>query len=200
MTISSITYLLPGSGPTLLRRNWPEVFQLSWNRIHQLKAVNATPAGKDIVQRYPDVYKDELGELRNYTASLRVGPNTKPIFCKAPHVSYALWEKVDQELDRLESLGLIGPIQYSEWEAPIVAVLKTDQSIRLCGDYKLTMNKCTNLDSYPIPKIEDLYIKLIQQRKFTKLDLRSVFLQVQPLKDSKKFLMINTPRSLYQLN
>ena len=58
----------------------------------------------------------------------------------------------------------------------------------------------TNLDFYPKPKVEDLYMKLSQGRKFTKLDLRSAFLQVLLHKDSKKFHTINTPRGLYQFN
>ena len=131
---------------------------------------------------------------------MRVDPNTTLIFCRGGHVPYALWEKVNKELDRLESLEIMEPIQYSKWVAPFVAVLKTDQSICLCGDCKMTMNKCTNLDLYPIPKIENLYTKLSQGRKFTKLDLRSAFLQVTLHKDSKKFLTINTPWSLYQVN
>ena len=97
-------------------------------------------------------------------------------------------------------MGIIEPIQYLEWAAATVAVIKTDQLIRLCGDYKMTVDKCTNLDSYPIPKIEDLYTKLSQGRKFTKLDFRSAFLQVPIHKDSKKFFMINNPRGLYQFN
>ena len=182
--------VVPGSGSTLLGKNWLEVIQLSWDRIHQLKAVNGTPSIENIIQRYPDVFNDALCELRNYTASLRVNPNTKPIFCKARHVPQALREKVDKELDRLESLGIIESIQYSEWVAPIIAVLKTDQLIHLYRDNKMTVNKCTNLDLYPIPKIEDLYMKLSQGRKFTKLDIRSAFLQVPLHKDSKKFLTI----------
>ena len=71
---------------TLLGRNWQDVMQLSWNRIHQLKAVNDTPT----IKKYLNIFKDELGELRNYTASLRVNLNTKPIFYKACHVLYAL--------------------------------------------------------------------------------------------------------------
>ena len=69
------------------------------------KTVNATPLVM-IIQRYPDIFK-ELGELRNYRTALRVNPNTKPIFCKARHVPFALQE----ELDWLESLGIIKPIQ-----------------------------------------------------------------------------------------
>ena len=49
--------VVPGLGPTLLGKNWLEVIQLSWNRIHQLEAVNATSAVKDIIQRYPDISK-----------------------------------------------------------------------------------------------------------------------------------------------
>ena len=64
----------------------------------------------------------------------------------------------------------------------------------------MTVNKCTNLESYPIPKIEYLYTKLSPGRKNTKLDLRSAFLQVSLHKDSKKFLTINTPRGLYLFN
>ena len=131
---------------------------------------------------------------------MRVDPNTKPIFCKAHHVPYALQEKVVKELDRLESLGIINPIQYSECAVLIIAVLKTDQSIHLCGDYKMTVNKCTNLDLYPIQKIEGLYTKLSQERKFTKLDLTFAFLKVPLHNGSKKFLTINTPRGLYQFN
>ena len=69
--------VVPRSGPTLLGWKWLEVIDLSWNRIHQLKAVNVAPAVEDIIQRYPDLFKDELGELRNYTASLRVDPKHK---------------------------------------------------------------------------------------------------------------------------
>ena len=77
--------VVPGSVPTVLGRNWLEVIKLRWNRIHQLKAVNATPSVEDIIERYPNISKDEVSELRNSTASLRVDPNTKPIFCKARH-------------------------------------------------------------------------------------------------------------------
>ena len=75
-----------GLGPILLGRNWLEIIQLSWNSIHQLKAVNATPAVEVIMQGYLDIFTDELGELRNYTPPLRVDPNTKSIFSKARHV------------------------------------------------------------------------------------------------------------------
>lgn len=55
-------------------------------------------------------------------------------------VPYALREKVEKELERLEKEGTIDALQSSEWAAPIVPAMKRDGSIRLCGDYKLTVN------------------------------------------------------------
>ena len=43
--------IVPGLGPTQWGRNWLEVIQLSWNRIHRIRAVKATPAVKVIIQR-----------------------------------------------------------------------------------------------------------------------------------------------------
>ena len=48
----------------------------------------------------------------------------------------ALKSGVEESLDQLESNGDLEKISYSEWAAPIVAVLKKDGSIRICGDYK----------------------------------------------------------------
>ena len=46
---------------------------------------------------------------------------------------------------------IIEPIEISGWAAPVVPVLKGDGSIRLCGDYKLTVNKVAEMATYPIP-------------------------------------------------
>nr|VZH96762.1 unnamed protein product [Spirometra erinaceieuropaei] len=81
----------------------------------------------------------------------------RPRFFKARTVPYALAPKVEEELDRLQKADIIELVQYSEWAAPIVPVLKTDGSVRICGDYKLTINSATKLNPYPLPRIEDLY-------------------------------------------
>ena len=105
--------------------------------------------------KYHNVFKGELGTLKGFTVKLSVDPKTNPMFCKAQNLPFALRELVDKELDRLVSLGIIASAQYSKWVAPIVAVVKIDQSIRLCGIYKMTVNKCAKFDPYLIPRIDD---------------------------------------------
>ncbi len=84
---------------------------------------------------------------------------------------YALCKKVEDELNRLQDLKIIEPVQFSDWAAPIIPVLKNDGTVRICGDYKITINKAAKLDKYPIPRIEDLFAKLAGGKSFTKLDL-----------------------------
>ncbi len=69
-------------------------------------------------------------------------------------------------------------MKFSEWAAPILLVLKPDNSVRICGDYKLTVNQVSKLEQYPIPKLEDLFEKLSGDERFNKLDLSHTYQQV----------------------
>ena len=71
-------------------------------------------------------------------------------------VPQALREKIEQDLDRLEKAETIQPV-HSKSATPIVPVMKQAGTVRVCGDYKLTVNKVSKLDAYPISKLDDLY-------------------------------------------
>ena len=97
--------------------------------------------------------------------------------------------------------GIIEPIQFSSWATPIVPVVKADgKSLRICGDYRLTINKVSELDPYPIPRIEDLYSQLSGGKVFSKLDLSQAYLQMLVDDESKKYTVINTHRGLFIYN
>ena len=70
-------------------------------------------------------------------------------------------------------------MQFSEWAAPIVLIMKPDNSIRIFGDYKTTVNQVSELDNYPIQKAEDLLATLGGGEKFTKLDMSQAYQQLQ---------------------
>ncbi|XP_054723056.1 uncharacterized protein K02A2.6-like [Uloborus diversus] len=86
----------------------------------------------------------------------------------------------------------------AEFAAPIVPVLKQDGRIRICGDFKLTTNKITELEQYPLPNIEDLFAQLSGGTLFSKLDLRDAYCQLQLDEDSKNLVVINTQKGLFR--
>ena len=102
-----------------------------------------------------------------------------------------------QELERLEKAGAIEPVHFSDWAAPIVPVMKRDGSIRVCGDYKVTVNQAARLDTYLLPRID---ARLAGGEVFSKLDLAHAYQQIALDEASKKLVVINTQKGLYRYN
>ena len=72
-----------------------------------------------------------------YNAQIQIDPAATPKFCKARTVPYAYRELVNKELDRLVEQGILTPVPFADWAAPIVPVLKSDKrTVRICGDFK----------------------------------------------------------------
>ena len=136
--------------------------------------------------------------MTEFKAKLAVKPGAKPIFVRPRAVPFALREPLEKELDRLEEAGVIEKVAHSDWAAPIVAIPKSDGTLRICGDYKVTINQFLDVDAYPLPKPEDLMASLTGGKKFTKLDLSSAYQQMPLADESKQYLTINTHRGLYR--
>lgn len=101
-------------------------------------------------------------------------------------------------MDRLVKEGTIEPVEFSEWATPIVPIVKEDGTIRICGDYKQTINQAAELDNYPIPKIKDLYATLGGGTEFTKLDLSQAYQQLELDEESQEYTAINTHKGLFR--
>jgi len=83
-------------------------------------------------------------------------------------------------------------VETSEWGALIVPVGKSDDSIRLCGDYKITLNKYLEIDKYPIPRIADLMTIFQRCARFCSVDSCQAFQQLPLNKESQKLTTITT--------
>ena len=157
--------VVPGNGPSLLGRNWLSMLQLDWTRIHHVGASSSTrrddgsqtsdkkrhPRLEALLQKYDGVFKDSHQAAKTDAAKIYVEENATPKYFKARPLPYVMRDMVDKELDRLLADDIIEAVQYSDWAAPVVPVMKADKSVRLCGDYKLTVNQVAKLDSYQRP-------------------------------------------------
>lgn len=88
-------------------------------------------------------------------------------------------------------------MKFSEWATPIVPVLKPDSRVRICGDYKLTVNKVSPIEQYPIPKMEDMIACLTGGETYTKLDMSHAYQQIVLDKESRKYVTVNTHKGLF---
>ena len=187
--------VLEGSGPSLIGRDWLSRLQLDWQAIHRLQERPLS----EVLDKHKAVFEEGLGTLKGFEAELQVDPNAQPKYCKARFVPYSMKVLEEEELDLLDKEGTIEPIAFSEWAAPIVPVLKRDKkSVRICGDFKLTVNKAARLDRYPIPKVEDLFAELAGGQAFTKRDLSQAYEQIRLSEESKKYVVINTSKGLFR--
>lgn len=172
--------------------------KLEWDEIKNVRTEAQTL--QEVLIKNEDVFKKELGMLKGMKATIRVSAEACPKFYRPRSVPYAMRSKVEEELDRLLKEGIISPVKYAEWAAPIVPVLKPDGAVRICGDYKLTVNNASSLEQYPIPRVEDLFNALAGGKQFSKLDLSHAYQQIEMEEESKKYLTVNTQRGLFTYN
>ncbi len=123
----------------------------------------------------------------------------EPIFHKPRTVPFILREKVEAELEWLQSLGIISSVKTAKWAAPIVPVVKKNGTVHLCGDYKTTANKALLPKTYPLPKVDELVTALAGGEAYTKLDLSNAYLQLPLDEQSKEYLVVNTHKGLFRL-
>ena len=62
----------------------------------------------------------------------------------------------------------IQKVDHSDWATPIVAVTKGNNSVRICGDYKTTVNPQLKVDQYPLTRIDDIFASLAGGQRFSK--------------------------------
>ena len=98
---------------------------------------------------------------------------------KARGVPFAVKEAVEAEIDHMEKDGILKSVPYSELASPIVIVLNPDGTIRICADYKCTVNPVIKNDTYPQPTPEELFLKIKRGQRFSKIDLTKAYLQIK---------------------
>ena len=143
------------------------------------------------------VFDKGLGTIKGFKADIKLQDGAKPIFCKARPVPYALRQKVEEDLDRLEKLGVVKKVERSDWASPIVCVPKKDGSLRICGDFNVSVNQVLLDNPYPLPDTEDIFATLGSGTVFSKIDLSNAYQQMDLNTNSQQYLTVNTHKGLY---
>ena len=150
-----VAQLLP-----LLGKDWMSLLKFDvvtlMEQVTQVHYMSKDTMATEIMMEFSDVFKDELGILKGIEATVTVQESATPHFHKPRLVPFALKEKVEQQLDKQAEEGELIPIDKSEWEAPTVVVRKKDGEIRICGDFKVSINLFLHPEIYPLPTPEEI--------------------------------------------
>ncbi|XP_070386908.1 uncharacterized protein [Dermacentor albipictus] len=178
-TANATLVVLGCSGPNLCGRDIIQAFQLTGGSVLNVDVNDGKPPAPDQIAiadtlraEYADLFSPGLGLIKGPPVHLQLREGTIPRFCKARSIPYALQEPVNAEIAKLADTGILTQVASAEWAAPLVPVVKKDGSIRLCGDFRTTVNTACHTEQYPLPKIRDIFAKLSGGEVFRALPRR----------------------------
>ncbi|KAK0419802.1 hypothetical protein QR680_014328 [Steinernema hermaphroditum] len=154
----------------------------------------------DIRKMFPHLTDGSHGHCRTMKAQLTLKKDAKPKFCRPRPVPFHAEATIDEELDRLQAMGTLSKIQTSSWAAPIVVVKKANGKLRVCADFSTGLNEALEDYHHPLPLPASIFATLSGGVRFSQIDLRDAYLQVELDEDSRKLAVINTHRGLFAYN
>ena len=203
--------------PCLFGRPWIErFFGENWlQKLFNAQGVNTVDSGK----KYPDdctrldqcrsvqelksseVFEPGLGLVKDVEARLVMKDEAKPIMLKARNLPYAVRDKVESELEAMVESGILSKIEDSPWGTPLVPVKKDGgESVRICGDYKSTVNKCLSTRQYPLPTIDECFHAVKGGKKFSKIDIKKAYNNLLIREEDRVMTTLNTHKGLFRWN
>lgn len=132
----------------LLGRDIVSKFNISVNnegvRINEMWAENMNYKVKSSLSKYSHLFKRDA--YQGEKIKLTIEPSASPIFRKPHPIPFAFWEKVVNELSKLENEGVTTKVANSSWGTPILSVMKPNgKDIRLCANYKINIILLINI-------------------------------------------------------
>ena len=127
--------------------------------IQNLQLIQKIDTTSNIRDRFAKVFKG-LGNLgEEYKIQLK--DDARPYALYTPrNVPLPLRSKVKAELERMEKMGVISPVDGpTKWCAEMVVVPKKSGTVRICVDLK-QLNESVLREVHPIPKVDEILGKL----------------------------------------
>ncbi|UYV83558.1 hypothetical protein LAZ67_23001455 [Cordylochernes scorpioides] len=131
----------------ILGRDFLSVFDISFNSLHKLDSFNV----ESLINDYKSIFEYKSGPIKGIKCHLDVKADFIPKFYKFRQVPFALKQLVEDEIDKLVDLNIL-----SDCASPFVCVAKPDGQIRLCADFKNSLNPYLEDVKYPIPNIDSV--------------------------------------------
>ena len=151
---------------------------------------------------FPTLFESTLGCLKDFSLDIRFKPEAKPIFKKPRPVPFSILQDLNEAYEAGIKRGVWELTDFNSYGTPVVPIRKSPlpgqakASIRVCGDYSVTVNSQLEDHRQPIPLPEDLMRKLGRGYCFSKIDLANAYNQICLSPDSQKKLALSTHKGV----
>ena len=116
-------------------------------------------------------------------------------------VPYAYRPLVEAKLERLVQQEVLTPVDVAEYTTTLLVVVpKPNGRVRICRDFKVSVNSHLNVQQYIMPTCDKVFEKLAGWQCFTKLDLAEENLPFEIDEESRRYLVFTTHKRLYRVN
>ncbi|XP_058827300.1 uncharacterized protein LOC131687244 [Topomyia yanbarensis] len=147
-----------------------------------------------------DVSEDspKFPKMKGILIEIPIDPNIKPVQQSYRSVPFALEEKVTDKLSYLLDQDIIERVQEpSAWVSPIVPILKDSGDIRLCIDMRRA-NQAVLRETHPLPIVEEMFGSINGAMRFSKVDIKDAYHQVEISKRSREITTFITKQGLFR--
>ena len=139
-----------------------------------------------MLKSHEQLFGGTLGKWNMDPCKIELEPGAKPYHAGAYPIPQKYYETLKKECERLCKVGVLKRVNRSEWAAPTFIIPKKDGRVRFISDFR-ELNKRIKRKPYPIPKIQDLLLKLEGFQWATALDLNMGYYHVELNPNAKKY-------------
>ena len=150
-----------------------------------------------VLQKHEPLFDGTLCKWNVEPLNIQLKPGVTPYHSRAFPIPKIHEETLKKEVRRLERIGVLRRVNHSEWAAPTFIIPKKDGKVRFVSDFR-ELNKRIVRNPYPLPKIQDLMLKLEGFQYASALDLNMGYYHIHLTPASRRLCTIVLPWGKYE--
>ena len=176
---------------------------IDYNKEYLVGAVQGkqkSPTLESIVKEFPEVFSGKIGKAKGVQVEIMVDESVTPVVQWPRKFPINLTDATREKMEFLTGEDIVERFPDTEprtWVSPPVVSIKPDGGVRLCVDMRL-VNNAIKRPFTQIPTMEDVKAKFAGATRFSKLDLKEAYHQIELEPKSRNLTEYYGPDGLYR--
>ena len=131
-----------------------------------------------LLRKHENLFDGTLGKWVGKPYEIELKEGATPHHARPYPLPRAHEKTLKMEIERLCKVGVLRKVNRSKWAAPSFIIPKKDGTVHFITDFR-ELNLRIRRKPYPIPKIQDLLLKLEDFQYATSLDLNMGYYHIE---------------------